>query len=85
MSKNGRKSCLFAIVAPGSLVKVSRFMLGTKKPLEILRLYGGISSPLMKGLYFQILTNYSDRINETIELNVASKVFKVRVCEFEIS
>ncbi|KAL4384633.1 hypothetical protein GQ457_15G028830 [Hibiscus cannabinus] len=33
--------------------------------------------------YFQILTNYSDPINETIELNVASKVFKVRVCEFE--
>ncbi|KAK8571187.1 hypothetical protein V6N13_025742 [Hibiscus sabdariffa] len=33
--------------------------------------------------YFQILTNYSDHINETIELNVASKVFKVRVCEFE--
>ncbi|KAL4342616.1 hypothetical protein GQ457_08G035060 [Hibiscus cannabinus] len=30
--------------------------------------------------YFQILTNYSDRINETIELDVSSKVFKVRVC-----
>ncbi|KAK8568794.1 hypothetical protein V6N13_106677 [Hibiscus sabdariffa] len=33
--------------------------------------------------YFQILTNYFDHINETVELNVASKVFKVRVCEFE--
>ncbi|KAK8536550.1 hypothetical protein V6N13_000203 [Hibiscus sabdariffa] len=30
----------------------------------------------------RILTNVPDRINDTVELKVASKVFKVRVCEF---
>ncbi|KAL4354229.1 hypothetical protein GQ457_06G007350 [Hibiscus cannabinus] len=34
---------------------------------------------------FQILTNFSDCINETVELKVASKVYKIRVKEFEPS
>ncbi|KAK8683267.1 hypothetical protein V6N13_039332 [Hibiscus sabdariffa] len=33
--------------------------------------------------YFQILTNVPDRINNIVELKVASKIFKVRVCKFD--
>ncbi|KAK9016626.1 hypothetical protein V6N11_079121 [Hibiscus sabdariffa] len=86
MSKNGQKSFQIATVERGFLANGSRFMLG-----NIASLWGDLISIDERSTkpssfykaYFQILTNVPDRINDTVELKVASKVFKVRVCEFD--
>ncbi|KAK8682059.1 hypothetical protein V6N13_054456 [Hibiscus sabdariffa] len=55
------------------------------KDVSIMRLQGSAFLLVSQNHERVILTNFSDCINETVELKVASKVYKIRVKEFEPS